>query len=574
MKYKKELSRCKYGLFVHHILPCVVYSDGTPVKSIDEMAEAFDTEGFADTLAEMGVEYLIFTVWHFAVQPLYPSAVSEKWRPGNCPTKRDLMGDIIDSVNARGINVILYTHPRDGHDFSEDDKEKTGWGRGKCEADIQHPCEETFNYEKWNQYMLELYAEMADRYASRLSGYYTDSNGPKDHRLPGYVPGTIYTNTDFQIVNYISVRDIMMSRNPNLINYQNYYGDCYGNMYGNSETYGWYIESRFGGKNAEKWHCAGKTVTSLAPFSTGWTSGSDPRGKDVRRMAYEDILMYTLFNGSSCYCGGTAFATGVFAEGNLWPVGVVETFRQLKQDLAQYKDSFMDAVISLSYPTIPGSTLESNDFRFWMTGEDKNYEYLHCIRLPEDGVLEWNDAEDGIILEEPMSMTDTVKITEFVKTGNGYRMAFTGTADPIDTVFRFTRAGNAQQTNYKWYNNDSKYICYHPGWTYDAAWHYNKLFTADGCYERDIHRSYEENCSLSFAFDGNYVELYGVLNEHFGTADIYIDGVFCATVDENASEHTPRALVYRSPRLHGGTHLLQLYTHEKGFAVDAFRVIQ
>ena len=43
MKNKKELSRCKYGLFVHHILPCAAYSDGTPVKSIDEMAEVFDT---------------------------------------------------------------------------------------------------------------------------------------------------------------------------------------------------------------------------------------------------------------------------------------------------------------------------------------------------------------------------------------------------------------------------------------------------------------------------------------------------------------------------------------------------
>ena len=78
-------------MFIHHILKEARYADGRKAQTFDEMADAFDTEGFADSLARMGVEYIVYTAWHFAVQPLYPSAVSEKWRPGNCP-KRDLPG--------------------------------------------------------------------------------------------------------------------------------------------------------------------------------------------------------------------------------------------------------------------------------------------------------------------------------------------------------------------------------------------------------------------------------------------------------------------------------------------------
>ena len=51
----KKLKKCKYGMFVHHILPEAHYADGTQPQTIDEMADAFDTEGFADSLQRMGI---------------------------------------------------------------------------------------------------------------------------------------------------------------------------------------------------------------------------------------------------------------------------------------------------------------------------------------------------------------------------------------------------------------------------------------------------------------------------------------------------------------------------------------
>ena len=54
----------------------------------------------------MGVEYIIYTAWHFAVQPLFPSKVPEKWRPGNCP-KRGLC-TIDQNSDIRQAHVLSY----------------------------------------------------------------------------------------------------------------------------------------------------------------------------------------------------------------------------------------------------------------------------------------------------------------------------------------------------------------------------------------------------------------------------------------------------------------------------------
>ncbi len=559
----KDFKKCKYGMFIHHILPEAHYADGTKVQTIDEMADTFDTEGFADSLKRMGVEYIIYTAWHFAVQPLFPSAVSEKWRPGNCP-KRDLLGDIIDSVRARGIHVLFYTHPRDGHDFSEDDKEKTGWGRGKHETDSQQPDLSNFNYELWNAYMMELYEELADRYADRLTGYYTDSSGPKDPQ------GYLHPHQDHPVVDYLKIRNIMKSRNPDLVTIQNYYGDVYTQDYGNSETYTGYIRTVFGNKNAEKWHCTAKTATTLAPFC-GWLCSDVRSGESVVTMTPEDILRYTMFNGSCSECGNILFASGTFAEGSLWSIGVEETLSELKNRLSRFEDSFMNALPSRSYPTMPGSTMEDNCYRFWMA--DEEYEYLHCMQMPENGVLEWGFAENGITLTNPGVLTGSISITAFECTGNGYRLTFTGMPDETDTVIRFCREGSPIPYNYEWINNSDKRMAYSGTWRCNSDMIYDKR-TAAGCYEREVHCATAAESSLYLAYEGSILELYGVLDEGYGAADIYIDGIYCGTVDQQSAERKAHELCFRSINLYGGQHILQLYTkNNKMFTVDAVKVL-
>ena len=166
----------KYGLFVHFVHGISCHADGSAPKTIDETVNGFDANAFADAVASMGVEYLIFTAWHWRALPLYPSKVTEKYR-GKCTPERDLLGEIIDAITERGIDMLLYTHPRDGHDFSTEDKAACGWGKD-TPVGVSNPDEESFDYEKWNAYTLELYAEVMERYGSKLKGIYTDGTGP------------------------------------------------------------------------------------------------------------------------------------------------------------------------------------------------------------------------------------------------------------------------------------------------------------------------------------------------------------------------------------------------------------
>ena len=99
----KPYSQMKYGLFVHYVYELARYSDGSAPESIDAFADGFHVEAFADSVQRMGVEYLILTAWHYRMRPLYPSAVTERWRPGNI-CKRKLSG----GGNLRRAIGIIY----------------------------------------------------------------------------------------------------------------------------------------------------------------------------------------------------------------------------------------------------------------------------------------------------------------------------------------------------------------------------------------------------------------------------------------------------------------------------------
>ena len=116
----------KYGFFVHYVWGGEgLHGHGQhgwfdAHRNLDDLANRFDAERFANDLASMGVEYVLFTAWHANMNLLYPSKVMEKWMPGHS-AKRDLIGDMIKACKAKGIQVLLYTHPRDGHDFMAPD---------------------------------------------------------------------------------------------------------------------------------------------------------------------------------------------------------------------------------------------------------------------------------------------------------------------------------------------------------------------------------------------------------------------------------------------------------------------
>ena len=72
----------KYGIFVHYVQGLTIRADGSSPANVDTLAAEFNASQFAADVNSFGADYVVFTAWHLAMRPLYPSAVHESWRPG------------------------------------------------------------------------------------------------------------------------------------------------------------------------------------------------------------------------------------------------------------------------------------------------------------------------------------------------------------------------------------------------------------------------------------------------------------------------------------------------------------
>lgn len=160
------------GLFAHYMFPgkeyqwgATVWADGSAVKSLDELADNFDAEDFADMAKLMHAQYIIFTTSHANMNVLFPSEVIGRHLPGHS-SKRDVLRDVIKAMKAKNIRVMFYVHPSDGHDFTKEDQDRVGWNDGPP-------------YKRYNDFINEYFAELVERYGKDVSGYFMDGGVPK-----------------------------------------------------------------------------------------------------------------------------------------------------------------------------------------------------------------------------------------------------------------------------------------------------------------------------------------------------------------------------------------------------------
>lgn len=556
----KPYSQMKYGLFVHYVYELARYSDGSAPESMDAFADGFHVEAFADSVQRMGVEYLILTAWHYRMRPLYPSAVTERWRPGNS-CRRDLLGQIIDAMNDRGIAVILYTHPRDGHDLEEPERTATGWGEGYAHGREDTPHPDRFHYETWNRYVRELYTELAQRYGKKIIGFYTDGVGPTCGRS-----GRMEENR--QIVDYLMIRDIMKKENPDIVMIQNYFGYLFSNDYAMPEGFFGY-EDTMHYRNTEKWPACRKAL-AICPFDGGWWPAPEPRGADVRKMPVADMVRYTLFNASCTDGGGLCWASGPYCEGSLWPEGVSQTMEAAGRQIHRFRESVLDAVPCSAYPTHSGDTLEDKDFRFFTASKDGKFVFLHLLRSPGDSAITLPRTEDGSVLTSPVSLTQGVSVEAFAPCADGCTLTLAGEYDPVATVIRFCRSTPEPVWEIEWINNTDKRI------RYEGNWKYRHLTGTDplphGCFEADFHTASHKGDSLFLAFEGSFAQVFCNLRPGNGAAQVFLDGVFVGRIETDGATAV-RQLGFRSIDLHGAWHTLYLVLDDdKPFELDAVKI--
>jgi len=100
----------KYGLFVHWS----AQSRGFTINEkraawFQKSVEMFDVQVFADAVERTGAAWITFTATHQGFYWPGPNAALDKITPGRT-AQRDLLGEIINELDRRGIRTLFYLH--------------------------------------------------------------------------------------------------------------------------------------------------------------------------------------------------------------------------------------------------------------------------------------------------------------------------------------------------------------------------------------------------------------------------------------------------------------------------------
>jgi len=159
-----------YGVFVHYLAglqnnPEHVASLGQGTEW-DACVNEFDTERFADTMAEVGAGYVIFTIMQVRREMIAPNATYDRitgYQPGEACATRDLIEDLYQSLSRRGIPLMLY-YTGDGPRADPQAAPAFGWGT---------PVSTEF-VGKW----ASVAQEYGERYGDKVAGYWVDGCYP------------------------------------------------------------------------------------------------------------------------------------------------------------------------------------------------------------------------------------------------------------------------------------------------------------------------------------------------------------------------------------------------------------
>ena len=418
--------RMKYGFFVHYVWGGSAYTvtvnpDGSRPEGLNDLADRFDAAGFASDIASMGVEYVIFTAWHANMNCLWPSAKMDQWLSGHT-ARRDLLGDMITAVKAKGIHVLFYTHPRDGHDLDAADQAATGWNGT---IDGYNPDWSVFDRPKWNDFINDIYADLIDRYGSRIDGLFIDEgSGAGD---------------SWRVVDYPRLRQTIKSRQPDLLMMQNFYGTNYSCDIGATEISYW--GSWVPGTDPNNWPATGRPMSMVMGGS--WAA-VQPEGNPATRYDAPAMFRLTVLRAgvNSTDGGGINWAAGPYPGGG-WEDGVLAQMRQLGTWIAPIRRSICTTYPSPSWVTPPTATINglTSGIVATRSAEDGS-EFIHVLTPPAGNSLAIPSPADrrGYISARLLDSGNAVALVRNADGGLILTLQNTDTWNALDTVIELKPA--------------------------------------------------------------------------------------------------------------------------------------
>ena len=136
-----------YGLMFHWTSQSV-NPDGA-IKPYEQAVNEFDVTRFVNQVEETGAGYVIFTIGHAEQYCPAPINSWETCHPGKT-TKRDLIGEIADALDKKGIRLICYLH---------------SYGTARLKEK---------NNQDFYKTLKGILTEFGNRYQKKISGYWFD----------------------------------------------------------------------------------------------------------------------------------------------------------------------------------------------------------------------------------------------------------------------------------------------------------------------------------------------------------------------------------------------------------------
>ena len=185
------MTKGKYGIFMHYQYRILLnYSiktnPGFPnpsqmtAEQWNRFVDGFDVKGFANQMAEAKVGWVMFCLDdHYFAWPCSPNSKFNYYTgygPGQKCSNRDLIMDVAKGLNAKGIKVIVYFAGLNG--YMKEPKVSAGLGDIASRGVFN---ETTPPSAEGRRKRLEILKEYADRFGTRIAGWWFDSPGKKSY---------------------------------------------------------------------------------------------------------------------------------------------------------------------------------------------------------------------------------------------------------------------------------------------------------------------------------------------------------------------------------------------------------
>jgi len=399
----------------------IVFSDGARSATLDQFASSANVPAVVNQVVSLGFEYVILTDFHGYQTTLHPCAALDSWRGPGFTAKRDLVGELIAGLKARGIRVYLFTHPLDGYDgYTPEQQARVGW------------FDPTGNYRRWNDFLSDVFAELVERYGDDLAGIQFDS----DFGMAG-------DPTTYQKLDLNRLRQTILSRRPEL-SLTALAGPNDTAELGMKEVWrpswldpwGSLSESNY---NVEIWPAYRRVTAVVQGYH--WATIVPP-AEGLARMKGTQLFRYSVMQAAVGTEGpGIAWAASLYTDGT-WEKGVGEAFTNLNACAQPIAESLRNVLPSTAYPLPEGVSLSTLPNGIAATRSiDGALEYLHVLNPPSNHTLVLPPPRDGrqflsaglLINGHAVSLvTNLSGMSLTLNSGDRW--------DPLDTVIRLQAA--------------------------------------------------------------------------------------------------------------------------------------